>query len=244
MRSEETLDELRKYGLKLIQPRYGYRFSLDPLLLCDFAAIREGEEGVDLGTGCGVMPLVLVRSAPGTRLVGVESQEDMAALAERNADLNGLGGRVGILRADVLDVKNLLSPSSFDLVVSNPPYRKRGTGRVSPKAGRDNARHESTAVLADFIAAAKYLVRPGGRICFICHPVRLAEFLATAGELKLTPMRLRMVHGNPSASARMFLVELVKGRKGELIILPPLMVYREDGRYSEEVERILGLDLP
>jgi tRNA1Val (adenine37-N6)-methyltransferase len=240
VRVEETVDDLRKYGLKVIQPRHGYRFSLDPLLLCDFAAIRVGEEGVDLGAGCGVMPLILSRTAAGTRLVGVESQEELAGMALRSVSLNRLAGRVRILHADVLDVKSHFEPSSFDLVVANPPYRKRGTGRVSPKPGRDNARHESTAALADFLASAKYLVRLSGRICFICHPSRLAEFLAVAGQLKLSPLRLRMVHGNPAAEARMFLVEMVKGRKGDLRVLPPLFVHGEDGEYTAEVKGILG----
>lgn len=240
MTAEETLDELRRYGLKLNQPRHGYRFSLDPLLLCDFSAIREGEEGVDLGTGCGVMPLILSRCAAGTRLVGVESQEAMATLAERNVSLNGLSDRVRIVHADVLDVRSLFAPSSFDLVVSNPPYRKRGTGRISPKPGRDQARHELTASLADFLAASKYLVKPGGRICFIYHPSRLPELLTEAAALKLCPLRLRMVHGNAAAEARMVLVEMVKGRKGELRVMTPFFVYGEDGEYTAETEAILG----
>lgn len=240
MTGEETLDELRKYGLKLNQPRHGYRFSLDPLLLCDFASIREGEEGIDLGTGCGVMPLVLSRTAAGTRLVGVESQQAMADLADRNLALNGLGDRVRILHADVLEVRSHFAPSSFDLVVSNPPYRKRDTGRVSPKPGRDLARHELTASLADFLSASKYLVKPGGRICFIYHPSRLPELLVEAAVLKLCPLRLRMVHGNASAEARMVLLELVKGRRGDLKVMPPFFVYGTDGEYTAETAGILG----
>jgi len=237
---EETVDELRRHGLRVIQPRHGYRFSLDPLLLCDFAAVREGEDGVDLGTGCGVIPLILARSAAGVRMSGVESQEAMAGLAARNVEMNGLSGRVTVLHADVLHVKGHFRPSSFDLVVSNPPYRKRGTGRVSPKPGRDNARHESTASLPDFLAAAKYLVKLGGRICFIFHPSRLTEFIAEAAVLKLAVSRLRMVHGSAESEARMFRVEMVKGRKSAPRVLPPLFVYDRDGEYSAEMERIFG----
>jgi tRNA1Val (adenine37-N6)-methyltransferase len=240
VKGEETIDELRRHGLRIMQPRHGYRFSLDPLLLCDFAAIREGEEGIDLGAGCGVIPLILARSAAGTRLAGVESLEAMAELAARNADLNGLSDRVVIRHADVLQVKGLFQPSSFDLVVANPPYRKRGSGRVSPKQGRDTARHESTAAIADFLASAKYLVKPTGRICFIFHPSRLPEFLTNAAGLKLAVTRLRMVHGSSTSEARMFLVELVKGRKADTRILPPLFVYDADGEYSEEMDGIFG----
>lgn len=240
MKGEETIDELKKYDLRIIQPRHGYRFSLDPLLLCDFADIRAEETAMDLGAGCGIIPLILARSAPGCRLVGVESQAEMAELAGRNAALNGLADRVEIRHADILEIKKLFPPSFFDLVVANPPYRKPGTGRISPKKGRDIARHESTASLAEFLAAAKNLVTLNGRICFIYHPSRLAEFLAEAGKLKLSPVRLRLVHGTPNSEARMFLIEMVKGRKCEMKILPPLFVHDEQGGYSHEVERIFG----
>ncbi len=240
MNNEETLDELRKYELKIIQPRDGYRFSLDPLLLCDFAAISAGEEAIDLGAGCGIIPLILARKALESRLVGVESQAEMAELAERNVARNGLSERVDIRHADILDVRKLFPASSFDLVVANPPYRKKGSGRISPKPGRDLARHESTASLRDFLAAAKNLVKLTGRICFIYHPSRLGEFLTEAKEMKLSPVRLRMVHGNSVAEARMFLVELVKGRKCDLSIPPPLFVFDDNGEYTQEMEMIFG----
>ncbi|MRR53730.1 MAG: methyltransferase domain-containing protein [Deltaproteobacteria bacterium] len=240
MRSEETLDELRKYGLKIFQPRHGYRFSLDPLLLCDFAGIRAGEKGIDLGAGCGIIPLVLARMAGGSSLVGVEGQAEMAELAGRNVALNGLSERIEIRHADILEIKKLFPPSSFDLVVANPPYRKRGSGRISPKPGRELARHESTATLPDFLAAAKNLVKLSGRICFIYHPSRLVEFLREAEGLKLSPVRLRLVHGNSTAEGRMFLVELVKGRKGDLAVLPPLFVYDDNGEYTRESKMIFG----
>ncbi len=235
---EETLDELQACGLKIIQPRHGYRFSLDPLLLCDFAGIRNGEKAVDLGTGCGVIPLVLAGRSDYTQITGIELQEGMAELAERNVSINGFSDRITIIHGDVKAIREHYPAASFDLVVSNPPYRKRGTGRISPKPGRDDARHESTASLADFLAAAKNLVRLTGRICFIYHPSRLGEFLAEAAAIKLSPLRLRMVHGSAASNARMFLVEMVKGRKGELKILPPLFVYGEDGEYSGEMKRI------
>jgi tRNA1Val (adenine37-N6)-methyltransferase len=236
----ETIDELRAYGLKVIQPRHGYRFSLDPLLLCDFVGVQEGETVIDLGSGCGIMPLILAAKTQNTEVTGVEMQEAMAELAARNVALNSLSDRITICRDDVTGLKSRFAASSFDLVVSNPPYRKRGTGKVSPKPGRDNARHESTAQLGDFLAMAKYLVKPAGRICFIYHPSRMTEFFVEASALKLAPLRLRLVHGNNSAEARMFLIELVKGRKGELKILPPLFVYDDMGGYTAEMERIFG----
>jgi tRNA1Val (adenine37-N6)-methyltransferase len=238
--SEETIDELRAYGLRIIQPRDGYRFSLDPLILCGFAQVHGGDGVIDLGTGCGVIPLILASKAEGARIVGVEHQEPMAELAMRNVRLNGLSERISILSEDVTLLKGRFPAASFDLVTANPPYRKQGTGRMSPKAGRDLARHESTATLADFLATAKYLVKASGRICLIYHPMRLPELFVEAAALKLAPLRLRMVHGSSGAEARMFLVELAKGRRGELQVLPPLLIYDDGGGYSEEMARLYG----
>jgi len=234
----ETLDELSGYDLRIIQPRHGYRFSVDPLLLADFAAVRRGERCVDLGTGCGVIALLLARLGGDCSVTGIEFQQVMADIAARNVLLNDLAQRVEIVEEDVVSLKSHFPVDSFDLVVSNPPYRRPGTGKVSPRAGRDDSRHESTATLADFLAAAKYLVKPSGRICLIYHTCRLAELMAQAALQKLAPLRLRMVHGNSKAQARMFMIELAKGRTGELRVEPPLMVRGEDGGYSEEKLRV------
>jgi len=236
----ETTDELRGYDLRIIQPCDGYRFSLDPLLICDFAGVGEGGRAIDLGTGTGVIALLMARRYASLRILGVEVQEGMAALAERNVVLNGLTERVDIICDDILSIRKRFPASSFDLVIANPPYRKQGTGRISPKAGRDRARHETTATLADFLETAKYLVSPTGTVAFIYHPVRLVEFCTAAAGLKLALLRLRMVHGNAGAAARMVLLELVKGRRGDLEVLPPLFVYGTDGEYSEEMQRILS----
>ena len=236
----ETIDEMRGYDLRVIQPAQGYRFSLDPLLLCDFAGVGEGGEVIDLGTGTGIIPLLMARQCGSSKIVGVEMQEEMAALAGRNVVLNGLADRVEIICCDILSLRKRFPASSFDLVVANPPYRKQGTGRISPKSGRDRARHETTATLADFLEVAKYLVSPTGTISFIYHPVRLVEFCSVAAALKLALLRMRTVHGNSGAAARMALLELAKGSKGDLEVLPPLFVYGEDGEYSEEVKRVLS----
>lgn len=240
MRSEETVDELKRYGLRIVQERDGYRFSLDPLLLCAFALPGEGARVIDLGTGSAIIPLVLARTTDDATFVGIELQDGMAELAQRNVQLNRLADRVAILREDVLGLRKRFPVSSFDLVLSNPPYRKRGTGKISPKRGRDEARHESTATLSDFLAAAKYLVKPTGRICFIYHPARLPELFAAAHLQKLAPMRLRLVHGTADADARMALVELAKGRQADLKVLPPLIVRTEGFDYTPEVAEILG----
>lgn len=238
MKGEETVDELRGYRLRIIQPRGGYRFSLDPLLLCDFAGIRDGERVIDLGTGSGVIPLVLARQCASASLVGVELQEEMTELARRNVQLNGLSDRIEITCADVLTLRERFTASSFDLVVANPPYRRSGTGRISPRAGRDKARHETTATLADFLHVAKHLVRVGGRICFIYHVSRLPELFAEALLLKLAPVRLRAVHDNRSSEANMVMLELFKGRRADFRVLLPLLVRDGEGHYSDEMKKL------
>lgn len=219
----ETVDELKDYSLRIIQPENGYRFSLDPLLLCDFVQ-SAATTILDLGTGCGIIPLVLARKFPASRIVGVELQAEMAELSRRNVELNQLTERISILGTDILELARHYPANSFELVIANPPYRPSGSGKLSPKKGRDIARHESTASLADFLAIAKKMVQPGGRIIFIHHPERLPEFLAIAWGLKLSAQRLQLVQGSAAAPARMFMIELCKGRSMALQVLPSLLV--------------------
>ena len=228
--SDETVDELRSYNLRIIQPRSGYRFSLDPLLLSDFAPTGQTEI-LDLGTGCGVIALVMARKNLQSKVTAVEVSPLMAEIARRNVSDNKLSDRITVTEADILQIAGEYSADSFDLVMGNPPYRRQGEGRISPRTGRDIARHESSATLADFLTIARKMVKPGGSICFIYHPERLAELLATAIQLKLSPARLQMVHGDVSLPARMFMIELIKGKKSALEVLPPISV--KDSPYGE-----------
>jgi tRNA1Val (adenine37-N6)-methyltransferase len=166
----------------------------------------------------------------------------MSGLARKNVLCNGLADRVEIVSHDILDAKKLFPVSSFDVVTANPPFRTPESGRISPKAGRDTARHESTAGIAGFLSTAKYLVKPAGRIWFIYHPDRLAEFIHQAATLNLSLLRLRMVHGAITSPARIFLAELAKSRKGATAVLPPLVIHDEDGSYTPEARLILGED--
>lgn len=238
---ETSHDRLRCGDLLLAQPRNGYRFSVDALLLAHFAGRREEVTTIaDLGTGCGVVGLMLCRRYPEARVTAFESNTGLACYASHNASHNRLDDRFRLLESDILLHKTVCPVSSFDLVVSNPPFRSARTGKTSPLAGRDTARHESTAGLADFLMTAKYLVKPGGRICFIQHPSRLAEFIACALQLKLTLLRLQLVHGTREGQATMFLAELAKGSRGGLTVEAPLIVRVEGGEYSSEVAMMIG----
>ncbi|MDD2271880.1 MAG: methyltransferase [Desulfuromonadaceae bacterium] len=233
-----TQDDLKLFDLQLFQPRHGYRYSLDPLLLANFCGeVKPGGSIVDLGAGCGIISLVLARINREASVVAVENNPDMAEIVERNIRHNDLAGRVALQSADVIELRSCYRDSTFDLVVSNPPFRAAGSGRISPRAGRDAARHETTAGLGDFMAAAKYLVKPSGKICFIQLPSRLAEFMALAAEMKLSVLRLRMIHNNAASPATMFMAELAKGRRCAPVVEPPLFVRDMSGEYTEEVLR-------
>ncbi|MEI7818036.1 MAG: methyltransferase [Desulfuromonadales bacterium] len=220
-----TLDDLKLYQLQLFQPLNGYRYSLDPLLLARFCTeVPSSGHIADLGAGCGIISLILARVNQGASVVAVENNPEMVALTEKNILHNKLSDRVIIQAEDIINLRTNHTVSSFDLVVSNPPFRTQVSGRTSPRAGRNTARHESTAGLADFLSAAKYLVKPSGRICFIHLPSRLAEFISLATELKLSLLRLRMVHSNPESPANMFMAELAKGSRGTPVVEAPLFV--------------------
>jgi tRNA1Val (adenine37-N6)-methyltransferase len=236
-----TLDDIQLLDLQLYQPRHGYRYSLDPFLLASFCSALKAESIIDLGAGCGIISLLLARINPVASVVAVENNLELAPLVVKNIQHNDLAERVSLHVGDVINLRKSFPVSTFDLVVSNPPFRTERSGKVSPRAGRDSARHETTAGLADFLAAAKYLVKPSGRICFIHHPSRLPEFVCLAGGLKLAMTRLRFVHGTSHLPATMFLTELAKGSRRAVAVESPLIVRDEPENYSLEVAEMLGV---
>lgn len=224
-----TKDDLKQYNLQLFQPKRGYRYSLDPIILANFCDFVPADgTAIDLGAGCGIISLLLARINLSSSIVAVENNPEMAGIIDKNIQHNSLSGRVSIHIGDVLNLHKNFSVSSFDLVVSNPPFRTAESGKVSPHKGRDSARHETTARLADFLLIAKYLVKPKGKICFIHLPSRLPEFMALAAEMKLSLLRLRMVHNDSKSAATMFMAELGKGRRATPVVEAPLFVNNSD----------------
>jgi tRNA1Val (adenine37-N6)-methyltransferase len=236
---DEEIHSLRPAGLKIIQSHSGYRFSLDPVLLCDFAALDGTERLADLGTGSGVMPLILAGRGHGGTIVGVELQPQLADRARRSVALNGLQDRIAIIEGDLRALPASLAPGTFDGLLCNPPYRKPGTGKVASGSERGAARHELSGGIGDFVRAAALLLKPGGRFFVIFLAERLAELLASMSRETLEPKRLRTVHSRPGEGAKMVLVEGRKGGRAGLAVEAPLFVYDGD-RYSEEVLRIYG----
>ena len=236
---DETLDDLRCGGLRIIQRRDGYRFSLDPVLLCAFARIGAGESVADLGTGSGVIPLLLARRTAAGSIVGVEIQQQAADRARRGVLLNGLSERIRILHRDLRELRGHLAPESCDVVLSNPPFRPTGTGKVALGDERGAARHELAGGLEDFLAAAHYLLKQGGRVYLIHLAERLAEVLSAMQRLHLEPKRLRCVHSRPGEGARLVLLEGRKEGRPGLTVEAPLYIYAGEG-YSAEVLAIYG----
>lgn len=242
---DETLDDLHAGGVKIIQPRSGYRFSLDPLLLCAFAEIPDKSRVADLGTGSGVIPLLLARAGKGREYVGIELQAGPAGRAERSVRLNGLSGRIRVVCADLRELPDEFVPGSFDAVVTNPPYRKPASGRVAPGMERGAARHELAGGLTDFLRAAALLLNSGGRFYIIYLAERLAELCDEMRTFRLEPKRLRLVHSRAGEPARLALVEGRKNARTGLTVEVPLIVYREGkGRdYTEEMERLVKSEM-
>jgi tRNA1Val (adenine37-N6)-methyltransferase len=236
----ETLDALRAGGVEILQPRDGYRFSLDPLLLCAFAEIGARARVCDLGTGSGVMPLLLAKAGKGREFVGIELQADLAERARRSVTLNGLEERIRIVRADLRDLPGEFAAASCDVVLTNPPYRKPSSGRVAPGVERGAARFELAGGLTDFLRTAAFLLNNGGRFYLIYLAERLAELCDEMRTFRLEPKRLRMVHSRAGEPAKLVLVEGRRNARPGLTVAAPLIVYKE-GKGREYTEEMQGL---
>lgn len=225
--AHERIDTFLDGRLKVIQSRWGYRFSVDALLLSSFAGTRRGDLVVDLGTGCGIIPLVLLCSKGAGRVIGLEIQEGLARQACRNAKLNGLEAGMSVVRGDLR--RPPLKNGAFDLVVSNPPYRKAKSGRINPDQERAIARHEIHACLDDVLHAARLLLRQRGRLAVIYPAERSGDLLVRMRGTGLEPKRLQFVYPDLESEAKLVLVEGVLGGRSGLKVLPPIV---DQGEFS------------
>lgn len=236
---DETVDTLFQGKLSVIQRKTGYRFSLDALLLAHFVKVRRGERVIDLGTGNGVVALALASLHPSLKVVGLEIQEEMVQRALRNVARNRMDQRVAIVQGDVRSMEQLFSPQSFDAAVCDPPYRGLTSGRINPDPERRVARHEIHGHLRDFLRAGSYVLRRSGRMALVYPATRTIELLQAMREEQLEPKRMRLVYSFEASEAALVLVEGVKGGASELKIMPSLVVYTKERRYTPEVRTIL-----
>ena len=245
-RMKETLNTLSIGNIQLLQGENGYRYSLDPILLSRFVRIKKSARVVDLGSGCGILPILLAKLSTAEELIGIELQASLAVRSVRNVKLNSLQDRVHILPGDIRNIRNLLPAGSIDLVVSNPPYRSLASGRIAPGSERATARHELSGGLADFVASAKWLLKNGGSFAVIYLAERLPELMAAMVAVGIEPKRLRMVHSRQDAPAKIVLLDGCRGGRPGLKVEKPLYIYKNSGTgrdYTEEVLQMYG-ELP
>jgi tRNA1Val (adenine37-N6)-methyltransferase len=221
---DETLEIFLNGALRIVQKRTGYRFSIDAILLSRFISLRRNEKAIDLGTGCGILPLLLAKTTRAGSFVGIEIQRGLAALARKNVALNGLGDRITILQQDMNGLIATFPPGSFDVVFSNPPYRKDLTGRVNPSLEKAIARHEIKGSLDDLVRVAAYLLPTGGRCYFIYSASRAIDLLVALRHHRLEPKRLRIVHSKGERDAKFILIGSVKESGVDLKIMRPLFL--------------------
>lgn len=239
---ETTLDSIR--DINIYQPRDGYRFSVDALLLYSFVNVRIAEYIADIGAGAGIVGLLLAKKYISANVTLFEIQDSLAELAEKNIAMNSLKERVKVIKTDIREIRTApffhAMVHTFDVAVSNPPFRKGSSGLINPDEGKAIARHEIKLKLPELVSAADYLLKPKGRFFFIHLPERLSEIFESLRR-KMEVKRLRFVHPDKNSGAKMVLVEAVKNTRKGLKIEQPLYIHNETGGYTDEMEGILGI---
>jgi tRNA1Val (adenine37-N6)-methyltransferase len=222
--------------VKVFQHRKGYRFSIDAVLLAAFSAPEAGYRIVDLGTGCGIIPLILAHRHPAIRITGIEVQPELAALAVQNVGINGFKSRIRIICGDMRSLTIQAVSGPVDLVLSNPPYRKFRSGRVNPHPQRAVARHEILATLQDVAGTAASLLGIGGRFAVIYPAERITDLLTHLRSAGIEPKHIQTVHAKVDEPARLVLVSGIKGGRPGAAVHEPLVIYRHNGKYSDRVQ--------
>ena len=235
-----SVEDFASKKLKILQDKESFCFGIDAVLLSDFVKIRRMEKTLDLGTGTGVIPLLLASSYADNCFTGLEIQEDAVNLARKSVSLNSLDGRVEIVHGDLKNAPDIFGKNTFDVVTSNPPYIRETHGKSSDSDKVAFARREILCTLSDVVKAAATLLKSDGRFYMIHRPERLAEIIVEFSKKRLEAKRLRFVHPKAGAAPTMLLIEGRKNAKPGLLVEKPLVVYSADGNYTEEVALIYG----
>ncbi|MCX7988759.1 MAG: methyltransferase [Thermodesulfovibrio sp.] len=227
-----TIDSIG--NLKIYQPTEGYRFSVDAIILAHFVNLKRLNKAVDIGAGTGIIGIILAKKYPYSEITMVEIQQELVEMAKNNILLNNLESRVKVYCMDA----KVFEEKGFDLLVTNPPFRRPGTGKISPKEEKALARHELSLSVKDIAKIAQKILRHRGRLCMIHLPERLIDIIRIMSRYNLEVKRLRFVHSNISTEAKMVLIEAVKGGRISLKVEPPLFIYEKDREYTEEMRRL------
>lgn len=240
VRPEERLDDLQRGGLRIIQRTDGFRFGTDAVLLADFARAKKGEHIADVGTGTGVLPLLLSARAADTTFDAFEIQQDVADMAARSVRLNGLESRIRIHHADCRDAAKLIGHERCHLVVTNPPYTAKEAGLVSPEETRALSRSDSDCTLADWMRACGRLLKNGGRLCCVFPAPRFLELCDAMRGARVEPKRVRFIVARESAAPKLVLLEGLKGGRPGLHFESMLITHDAQGGFTPEMRRIYG----
>ncbi len=240
LKENERIDDLEINGFRIIQNPFCFCFGMDAVLLANFANISSKADVLDLGTGTGIIPLLLAAKSKGKSWTGLEIQPEMVDMAERSVKLNSVEDQCHIVEGDLKNIKELFKPGQFGAVTSNPPYMKESSGLKNMKDTVVIARHEVCATLEDVVQAASYLLKTSGTFTMVHRPTRLPEIMELMVKYRLEPKRMQLVQPRANKEPNLVLIEAVKEAGRECRMLPTLNVYDEDGNYTEELLRYYG----
>lgn len=236
----ERLDDLQRNGYKIIQNPQKFCFGMDAVLLSGFAKVKEGDRLIDLGTGTGIIPILLEAKTKGSEFIGLEIQPESADMASRSVAYNDLEDKVSIVTGDLKDAANIFGASSFDVVTSNPPYMTSQHGITNDLDAKTIARHEVLCNLEDVISQTAKLLKPQGRCYFVHRPFRLVEILSMMSAYHVEPKRIQFVYPYVDKEPNMVLIEGLRGGKSRVTVEKPLIVYEKPGVYMPEIYDIYG----
>lgn len=236
----ERLDELQRNGYVIIQDPKRFCFGMDAVLLSGFAQVKAGERVLDLGTGTGIIPILLEAKTEGRSFTGLEIQPESADMARRSVELNHLESKIDIVTGDMKDASDIFGASSFDVVITNPPYMVNSHGLKNTLDAKTIARHEVLCTLEDIIRESAKLLPPKGRFYMVHRPFRLSEIFCTMTRYGLEPKRMKLVYPYADREPNMVLLEGLRGGRPRMTVEKPLIVYQEKGKYTDEIIEIYG----
>jgi len=240
LRENERIDDLQRNGYRIIQDPERFCFGMDAVLLSGFAGVKKGGRALDLGTGTGIIPILLEAKTPGSYFAGIEIQSESADMARRSVALNSLTEKVEIVEGDIRRIDEYFERGSFDTVTSNPPYMIAGHGLTNPDSPKAIARHEVCCSLDDVTGAAALMLKSGGYFYMVHRPFRLPEIFRSLTDHGLEPKRMRLVYPFADKEPSMVLIGSVLGGRPRLTVEKPLVIYEEPGKYTAEIYDVYG----
>lgn len=241
LKENERIDDLQRNHLRIIQKTDGFCFGMDAVLLSGFAAVKPGERVLDLGTGTGIIPILLSAKTEGEHFTGLEIQEEIAGMAKRSVSMNGLEKKIEIVNGDIKEASRIFGAASFDVVTTNPPYMNDTHGLKNPAEVKAISRHEVLCTLEDVVSQAAKVLTDRGRFYMVHRPFRLAEIFQVLTKYKLEPKHMQLVYPFVDREPNMVLIEACKGGNPRITIDPPMIVYKEPGVYTEEILKVYDM---